>query len=170
MLNKNCVSFVIIVTCACLLSSCSSTITNKRVAEFSQDLEGIPWVETRSYDVYVYQARGEKDPILLYYGRHDLVDKVNGKIIDENRLKWVTNYRGQAFSDANLSLEFYDSGTLKKAGITSLSGAERAAKAAGAVLEIPDKLEERSQIEMKREKDRLQTEYDIAELRRKLGK
>ena len=161
-------AILFIAIAAGLVVGCSGKITIFSVDKFDNDLPGVPWVEPKLYHVYVFKkakidekTNQEGEPTLLYYSQHLLTDKVNGTIIDPDRRKWAANYQAQTFSSATLTLEFYENGNLKKAGLTSKSGAEGALKALGAGLETSTKVEEAELAELEREYKRLKFRNDI---------
>lgn len=146
-------------------SACSTSLINKKENDFKNP-QGVPWVESREYDVFVYTFKKDsKDnsykPVKLHYGRYALGDKVNGKIIDNKRAKWTTNYKGQIFSDGGISLAFHENGSLKEAKISSAPGIEKGTKIVGQGLNVVDEIE-------KKELDRLEREKKIKETRKAL--
>jgi hypothetical protein len=146
------------------LAACSTSLLNEPDNTEFMKPSGIPWVEAREYDVYVYQFRsknGSTDVKPLHYGRYVLSDKVNGKIIDPNRPKWTTNYRSAAFSDGSLKLTFHENGSLKEAQVTSQPGA------AEGLQTITESLDVTNQIE-KKELERLEREKKMKETREAL--
>jgi len=150
---------------AVLLSGCSSTLINERTdASGLEQPTGVPWVESRRYDVYVYAVtkNESEEPRLLHYGRYLLGDKVNGKLIDPQRPIWMTNYRSGPFSDASLVMDFHENGNLKKVELNADSKPAQAVETLTVPLNLQDQIQQK-------ELERLQRENAIAAERAKLG-
>ena len=146
------------------LSGCSASITTRSVQDDKfLNTKGVPWVETSLYDVYIFQGISDKKVKQIYYGRHALIDKVNGTIIDPSRPRWVTNYKAGSFSNASLKLVFHQNGSLKEAHITTTPKAAEAAKAATAALSVTEEIE-------KKELERLKRQKELSEVQKALDK
>ena len=153
-------------------SGCRTTIQNYPVgaANFASASKGVPWVEPRQYDVYVYQGAGSPTPpatnaTQIYYGRHYLLDEVSGKLIDTGRPRWQTNYKAWLFADGTIILSFDEYGSLKKAEVTSTTGLPEVARAGAAVAETPESIEKEKLERLERELKILETTKKIQEAR-----
>lgn len=145
------------------LTACSTSLSNEPDNTNFSDPKGVPWVESREYDVYVYLFPGgtTTNAKPLHYGRYALSDKVNGEVIDAGRQKWTTNYKGAAFSDGTLKLTFHENGSLKEVQITSQPSAVEKLQALTEGLDITNEIE-------KKELERLEREKKIKEIREAL--
>lgn len=152
-------------------TGCRTTIQNHPVGkdEFNEASMGIPWVEPRLYDVFVYQRTAATPTdaskiTQVYYGQHYLLDEVSGTDIDIDidtpRRRWQTNYSAWLFADGSLTLTFDGYGSLKKAEVTSKTGMPRAAKASAAAAGTFEGLEEKKL-------ERMETELEILETKKK---
>jgi hypothetical protein len=171
------------------LVGCNTVLKNHLVRSHEELLaakRGIPWVETRQYDVYVFEGgkapdkdekctdrRGNKVPCLpvpvqIYYGRHELLDEVSGVEIDPERRRWETNYEARTFSDGTLHLDFDELGALKKVELTGSSGLGDAATAASAAAGVPQPIQRNEDAEKEQELKRLQTEKSLRDARKAL--
>lgn len=146
-----------------ILTGCNSTLINQKPG--SNGPVGIPWTETRAYDVYVFVG-GEstytlnaatspsyvatQTPKQIYVGTYDLLDFVNDKPIDPARQKWEINYRAMLFSDGGLELALDDNGAVKRAKITGKPGTASAVNAATTIVKRKDDLETEELADLKR--------------------
>ncbi|MEM7144868.1 MAG: hypothetical protein AAF591_07010 [Verrucomicrobiota bacterium] len=113
---------------------------NKEVSNLNE-VTGVPWVESREYDVYVLQgtpiSTTNKKPTLpniVYLGQHHLTDKLNN-YTDTSRKKWSTNYKADPFASGTLGVDLNDIGELKKVTVSSKSGTAQAASAGAVIVE-----------------------------------
>ena len=134
------------------LSGCSTSVVNAVADDNFSDPVGIPWVESREYDVFIYRVGADGKTTPLHFGRYALGDKVNGKIIDPSRKRWVSNYKSEMFSDGGLSLTFHENGSLKEAKISSSSGAVDGLKTGTQLLNVTDEIEKKKLERLEREK------------------
>lgn len=159
--------FIIALIYSVLIFGCSVNIINRPGNNDNGDIQGIPWVETRPYDVYVFIGVGDDntDAKQLSYSRLDLLDKVNNIIIDENRPKWETNYKAGPFSSGTLEIDFHEAGNLKKISTTNKTGASKIIESGKAVIEVPESIEKKELEKLKREKEKLEYEKAISDLK-----
>ena len=146
------------------MAGCSAKLVNEYDTDNFAAPKGIPWVESREYDVFVYNlhlVNGTASAKPLHYGRYALSDKVNGKVIDSDRDKWTTNYKGEAFSAGTLNLSFHENGSLKKGHITTQPGTANALSASTELLNLSDSIDEK-------EVKRLENEKKLRDLRKEL--
>lgn len=114
-------------------------------------------------DIYQGTKSGTKQ---VYYGRHELLNEVNGTSLDpEAHPKYYINYMGGAFSKAGMNIEFHDSGSIKKFGSTLTSGMANALSSGAEVVDLPEDIEDAEVKRLKREKEKLQFEKEISELK-----
>jgi hypothetical protein len=75
-----------------LVLGCSATLRSELLSNSPPaKLKGVPWVEPRVYEVFVYQqTKKGADAPLVYYARHALTDKVNDLPLKDHRI-WVIN-------------------------------------------------------------------------------
>jgi len=169
-----------------MMSGCNTVLKNHSVSsreELLRAKRGIPWVETRQYDVYVFRGKTapgpcadadgnviscQPTPVPIYYGRHDLLDQVSGVEIDPKRRRWETNYEARTFSDGTLLLEFDELGVLKKAELTGSAGLGDAAKTANTAAGIPEAIQKKDDAEQEAELKRLETKKKIRDARKAL--
>jgi hypothetical protein len=131
---------------AIFLCGCTARLVSRKVEDFSSPA-GIPWVESREYEVFVY-GRGR----LLYFGRHRLGDTVNDVLIDDKRDRFELNYSSTPFSTANLLVELYENGALKKATLDGKDGSAAALSSVDEGLSLSDEMEKRELERLEREK------------------
>jgi hypothetical protein len=162
-------------------AGCASNISSKPVKE-ADAVEGVRWIETRQYDVYVYVGGaptkeivgpdGKKivlgKPNQLYFGTHDLLDRVNGIVLDSNRPIWEVNYKADTFSDGTLNLEFHDNGSLKKAKLLGKGGTADAARAATSAVKAQEDVAADKISDIERETKRLKAEKELRDARKAL--
>lgn len=148
------------------LSACQTTLVNKSVAtetDFVKADEGIPWVEPREYEVLVFEGVGNGNPKQIYYGRHELLDKVSGTTVDPSRRRWQTNYSAGLFADATVTLTFDEVGSLTKAETTTSAAAPRAAEAVATAVSVEEANQTKELEKLKRELDLLETKKKLKE-------
>jgi len=140
---------------ACVLLGCDATLRNvpsKALAGSNAPPDGVPWVESRRYDVYLYQG-GPNGGQLLFHDRLALGDRLNGAAIDDGRPKWEVNYDAGPMSNASIEIEFHENGSLKKAAITTNPKSAAVVEAGTAALSVQDEIEKKELERLKRKKD-----------------
>jgi hypothetical protein len=129
--------FILICTLTVLICGCRSSVTSYKVSSIDDAPNGVRWIETRPYNIYVFVGGSttvvhipagdhtpakdvkENSPKLLYYGTTNLLYKVNGVTLDPNPNIWDVNYSGDLFSEGTFTIELNSDGTLKSAGVVS---------------------------------------------------
>lgn len=143
------------------LAGCSANLKNISVDSFA-NAKGVPWVESKSYEVKIYQigANSSKDR-LLEFGVYELSDRVNGEEIDAARSKWTVNYSAGPFAKGGLKLTMHPNGTLKMVSIDSEPQVKSSGDAATAVVSIEDEIEKKEVERLKRELERRETQNKL---------
>jgi hypothetical protein len=175
----------VLITTAILVAGCSNSLIHSRVISSTAAPEGIRWTESRPYDVYVFKGGAPAivdsdrpgqtiitngEPIQLYVGTHDLLDRVNGKVIDTNRSTWEVNYSAMPFASGGLELTFGDDGTIKTIKATGQPGASGALNAATLAVKTKDDVKSEELSDLKRETDILKAKADLIKAKSDLEK